>query len=114
MSRLRIIDFSMNPQPKNNIIRLGRVAMKNLQKQAHDRDNGRCLICGQPADSPPHHIEFSSGGGSDVIGNLASICLICHDIIHNRAWLEIIPRLLMQYKGKQIIQYILKGILNGG
>jgi 5-methylcytosine-specific restriction endonuclease McrA len=61
------------------------------QKLPH-RDGFSCCLCGravQLADSVAHHITAFSEGGRTEFGNLATICVDCHSVIH--PWLN--PRL---------------------
>jgi len=46
------------------------------------RDHGRCRVCGKPS-THHHHIRFRSAGGSDSSENLVSLCVWCHQKIHD-------------------------------
>lgn len=51
------------------------------RKQAYERDNGRCVICGYMAEQC-HHIVFRSQGGLSELRNLACLCMQCHNQAH--------------------------------
>ena len=42
-----------------------------------------CLLCGKAPVEHGHHMVPKSKGGSDTIGNIAGLCLCCHDKIHH-------------------------------
>jgi len=53
------------------------------------RDKFSCCLCGrhvQLADSVAHHIDAFSEGGKTEFGNLITICVDCHSVIH--PWLN--------------------------
>lgn len=52
-----------------------------FRAEALERDDHACVNCGAPA-SDVHHIVPRSRGGLDVLGNLASLCLTCHGLVH--------------------------------
>jgi hypothetical protein len=60
--------------PKTEIIRLSPKKLKQLQQEVLIRDDFKCLCCGYPVNSPPHHILPTGRGGSDVAENMATIC----------------------------------------
>ncbi len=51
------------------------------RKQAYERDNGLCVICGSMA-TQCHHIIFRSQGGLSDLRNLACLCMQCHNQAH--------------------------------
>ena len=51
------------------------------RKQAYERDNGLCVICGSLA-SQCHHIVYRSHLGTSILSNLACLCLQCHNEAH--------------------------------
>ena len=76
--------LKIRPQPKVIAVRLKGKPYKDLQKRVLERDDFTCRDCGHYTQAPPHHIKFRSQGGSDVAENLTTLCIKCHDILHNR------------------------------
>lgn len=54
---------------------------RKTKKQAIERDNGLCVMCGRVA-SDVHHIVFRSQLGTSELSNLACLCRGCHDKAH--------------------------------
>lgn len=52
------------------------------RKQAFERDNGCCVICGSSWGLQCHHIVFRSQLGTSELSNLACLCRPCHDAAH--------------------------------
>ena len=52
------------------------------RKQAFERDNGCCVICGSSCGLQCHHIVFRSQLGTSELSNLACLCRPCHDAAH--------------------------------
>jgi len=70
-----------DPKPEKPI-RLKGKAYKQLQIAVLERDNFTCQKCYCHTDSPPHHILLRSRGGSDILGNLITLCRECHEKEH--------------------------------
>ena len=51
------------------------------RKQAYERDNGLCVLCGAIA-CEVHHIVYRSHLGTSILSNLACLCLQCHNEAH--------------------------------
>lgn len=64
------------------------------RKQAYERDNGCCVICGSSWWLQCHHIVFRSQGGLSELRNLACLCLQCHNQAHGVFAKEIRKHLL--------------------
>ena len=60
---------------------------RKLKHWALRRDDYLCVNCGLEAKCV-HHIVPLSLGGFDVLGNLVSLCLPCHGVIHNRDFVK--------------------------
>lgn len=79
--------------PKRKPLRLKGKALRDLYQSVRDRDNNscRCPFCegNSPIDSAPHHIIYKSQGGPDEAWNLITLCMSCHDKIHNRGTLKV-------------------------
>lgn len=65
------------------------------RKQAYERDNGLCVICGSVA-TQCHHIVFRSQGGLSDLKNLACLCTDCHYHAHGVFAKEIRKNLLKE------------------
>lgn len=63
------------------------------RRQAYERDNGLCVLCGSMA-SQCHHIVFRSQCGKSELSNLACLCLQCHNEAHGVNAKEIRKHLL--------------------
>ena len=65
-----------------------RAEKRKVGEQVWERDNYSCQnpMCSGVSmiDSYPHHIVFKSQSGEDVIDNLITVCMECHDLIHKR------------------------------
>ena len=85
-----------------------------LKLEVAERDNYKCLLCGNYTTAPPHHIIYKSEGGKDELGNLATICTKHHTTIHHgneKSWEELFEQMVLYYKKKHIIQYFLRGAI---
>ena len=65
------------------------------------RDERKCRVCKKRADPSAstllerghhHHIQFRSQGGADTPENLILVDRLCHDLIHVKRDLEIVPQ----------------------
>ena len=74
--------------PTNKPFRLtrGGKPYKALQIAVLERDDWICQQCDRYTEAPPHHLQKLSQGGQDVIENLISLCIRCHDKYPN--WKE--------------------------
>lgn len=68
------------------------------RRQAYERDNGVCLLCGSVA-CEVHHILFRSQCGLSELKNLACLCTECHNEAHGVKAKEI--RKILQERIKQ-------------
>lgn len=69
------------------------------RRQAYERDNGVCALCGAVA-CEVHHIVFRSQMGTSELSNLACLCLQCHNEAHGVNAKEIRKHLLETVKVK--------------
>lgn len=71
-------------KPKRIILRGQK--MNKLNRDIHDRDGHRCVICGSPVDDGVkfHHVIFKSHGGDDSMENGVTLCNCCHTAVHGR------------------------------
>jgi 5-methylcytosine-specific restriction endonuclease McrA len=79
--------FHPCPKPKPTLLaKRQRAADKkrewrNVQALVRARDRGRCVVCGRPGREV-HHVLYRSHGGRSEPGNLALLCLRCHQDVH--------------------------------
>jgi len=80
--------MTVNPHPKHRAVKIrrGTPRYKQLQSEVLARDHHTCQQCGIWTCAPPHHIVKISQGGDDVIENMATLCIFCHDKYPN--WKE--------------------------
>ena len=52
------------------------------RKQAFERDDGCCVICGSSWGLQCHHIVFRSQCGLSELNNICCLCLKCHNDAH--------------------------------
>ncbi len=68
---------------KNKPKRLKGKPKKILEQKVLDRDNNTCQNCGAVFEIDVHHIVYKSRGGSDSVGNLITLCRVCHKLCHD-------------------------------
>ena len=68
---------------KTKQIRLTGQKKKDLQFAVLERDNFTCRQCDEWTQSPPHHIKKISQGGDDIMENMVTLCITCHDLFPN-------------------------------
>lgn len=53
--------------------------------QVLERDQYQCAACGQGGLNQlhVHHVTYRSRGGDDVLNNLVTLCLGCHQLLHD-------------------------------
>ena len=74
------------------------------RKQAYERDNGQCVICGSSWGLQCHHIVFRSQGGLSDLRNLACLCMQCHNQAHG-VFAKEIRKHLLEEVGKRTDEY---------
>lgn len=74
---------------KRSRLALGKRAYKTLCLKVMSRDKQRCRCCSSRQNLHCHHIKFRSQGGDDAEWNLITMCLTCHEALHNR-WIELV------------------------
>ncbi len=42
-----------------------------------------CLLCGTQRDLVMHHIRFGASGRKTYVGNIARLCVDCHEKVHH-------------------------------
>lgn len=53
---------------------------RRIKQQVHERDEWTCCKCGRVSmDLECDHIVNRAQGGTDDLGNLQSLCKLCHD-----------------------------------
>jgi hypothetical protein len=60
--------------------------LKELKRQTKVRDGNRCRYpkCKSASSLHSHHVIFRSDMGSDVSGNLCTLCSKHHDAVHGK------------------------------
>ena len=48
------------------------------RQKALERDGYKCQICGSTENLEVHHIKHREDGGTDALGNLVTLCALCH------------------------------------
>lgn len=63
---------------------LPREAWDLIRKKAYLRADGRCMICGAPADRLEAHEqwEYDDKNGVQRLKNVIAVCRRCHEVIH--------------------------------
>ena len=54
-----------------------------LQEYLEETYNNTCILCYADANHP-HHIVFTSAGGSDDKENIVPLCSGCHQSVHEQ------------------------------
>ena len=56
---------------------IGRYIPRKVKREAFKKNNGKCVICNEKADSLDHIIPFSKGG-RETIENMQPMCKKCN------------------------------------
>lgn len=89
----------MNKRKRND-----NILYATTRKQAFERDNGCCVICGSSWGLQCHHIVFRSQGGLSDLRNLACLCMQCHNQAHG-VFAKEIRKHLLEEVGKRTDDY---------
>ncbi len=71
---------------KTGRLRLRGDALAALRRECFTRDGWRCVDCLRPvswASGHMAHIQSRGAGGSDVLENVRTKCMLCHHLEHN-------------------------------
>ena len=60
---------------------------KNYKDYIFAEQHGRCLLCGQPIETY-HHITPRKDGRYDHVSNIAGLCCVCHQKVHDNSMYE--------------------------
>ena len=63
-------------------LRLSPEEYAELKRDILNRDKWMCRFCGSRNNLHVHHIVFRSEQGADAAANLATLCLLCHEGLH--------------------------------
>jgi 5-methylcytosine-specific restriction endonuclease McrA len=63
---------------------LSREEYDRLRTRVLERDGWKCQCCGSSVDLHVHHLRYRGRLGSDVIDNLISLCIDCHNNEHRK------------------------------
>lgn len=79
----------LSPPSKSTYVREGFVRNQWLAESLKSYYSDRCQVCGNDFEprygesfSESHHIQYLSGGGKDISGNIVVVCPNHHRIIH--------------------------------
>jgi hypothetical protein len=64
-------------------VRLNGKQQKELNRECHERDGYRCIVCSKfvPEEVKMHHVRHGSSK-EDVIENVVTLCYGCHQQVH--------------------------------
>ena len=69
--------------------------LANLREAVFTRDSYTCQVCGKSVKDGVllhvHHIIYRSGGGTDRLNNLLTVCSRCHTPMTHMQWVSFIP-----------------------
>ena len=54
---------------------------REMRREALQRDNRRCQVCGKEYSGQVHHVTPRSQGGTDDLSNLMTLCGKCHMLV---------------------------------
>lgn len=54
---------------------------KKVYQQVTDQQT-YCLLCASQKDLIMHHIRFGASGRKTYVGNIARLCVSCHEKVH--------------------------------
>lgn len=63
---------------------LSRGEYDRLRIRVLKRDRWQCQGCGSSVNLQVHHLQYRGRMGSDVVDNLISLCVDCHNQEHRR------------------------------
>jgi 5-methylcytosine-specific restriction endonuclease McrA len=69
-------------RPKRPRLRLDPELYEQLRKEVLRRDSWRCQICGSRQNLHVHHKQLRSQQGADDDLNLITLCVDCHEGLH--------------------------------
>jgi 5-methylcytosine-specific restriction endonuclease McrA len=69
-------------RPKRTRMRLDPELYDHLRKQVLRRDGWRCQVCGSRQNLQVHHKKLRSQQGPDSDSNLITLCVDCHEGLH--------------------------------
>ena len=80
------------PLAKPQRIKLSPTAYKKLTLEVFKADDYRCCVCGKQWELQAHHMVARSLGRRDVLSNLVSLCVYCHQRVTEKfltiAWAD--------------------------
>lgn len=79
----------------------------NLRKRVFQRDGYKCVKCGFSKNLTVDHITPRHAGGLDELSNLRTLCVLCHEEVHNRKIFgedEVFSREQKQYRLNSKVQ----------
>lgn len=55
-----------------------------ISQAVYHRDDWHCRHCNRNESLTPHHVIYQSAGGSNAFDNLITLCVKCHNDVHER------------------------------
>lgn len=63
-------------------LRLSPELYEEMKQRIFERDEFKCRYCGSRNNLHAHHIVYRSEQGTDTASNLVTLCVFCHDGVH--------------------------------
>lgn len=73
------------------------------------RDGWHCRHCNTTQNLTPHHIELRSQGGMDDLDNLITLCLHCHNSVHDGTLAIIVSEVCSKFEGSYTVEFKRRG-----
>jgi 5-methylcytosine-specific restriction endonuclease McrA len=55
-----------------------------VSQAVYRRDDWHCRHCNRSSSLTPHHVVYQSASGIDTLDNLLTLCIKCHNDVHER------------------------------
>jgi len=69
------------------------------------RDNWHCRHCNNSHYLTPHHIVFQSQGGKDDLDNLVTLCIWCHNAVHDGNLEVAVKKVCSKFSGSYTVEF---------
>lgn len=79
---------------------------KKTRRSVYRRDGWRCALCDATTGLQIHHIIPRSKGGTDLRGNLITLCWKCHAVAHGTRMPEYPEHIDRDWIEQACIEYI--------
>jgi 5-methylcytosine-specific restriction endonuclease McrA len=78
---------------------------ENNKAAMYRRDNWHCRCCNRSDTLTPHHIVFQSQGGTDDLDNLVTLCVKCHDDVHEGRLKIEVKEVCSKFEGSYTLKF---------